>query len=108
MDWSAQLRASVLAVLLAAALPACAAYRKCGFAGCAGDADITANIQALIRRYPALEAPNSVRVQTTNHVVYLYGQVNTELERSTAEAVARSVPAVARVVDSISLGYNGR
>jgi hypothetical protein len=98
----------VALIVLAGTLPACATYRKCGFAGCPGDARITAGVQALIRQYPALEAPNSVRVQTTDHVVYLYGQVNTELERATAEAVAFAVPDVTRVVDSINLGFNGR
>ena len=59
-------------------------------------------------QYPALQAPNLIRVQTTDHVVYLYGEVNTELERSTAESVARAVPGVTRVVDSISFDYAGR
>ena len=96
------------AVILTGALPACAVYRKCGFAGCPGDAKITAEVLALIDQYPALEAPNSVRVQTMDHVVYLNGQVNTELERSTAESVALSVPGVRRVINSINFDYGGK
>ena len=96
------------AVILTGALPACAVYRKCGFVGCPGDAKITAEVLALIDQYPALEAPNSVRVQTMDHVVYLNGQVNTELERSTAEAVALSVPGVRRVINSINFDYGGK
>jgi osmotically-inducible protein OsmY len=94
--------------MLTGALPACAAYRKCGFAGCPGDAKITAEVRALIEHYPALNPPNSVRVQTLDHVVYLTGEVNTDLERSMADSVALAVAGVTRVVNSISLGYGGR
>jgi osmotically-inducible protein OsmY len=103
-----QFCACAAAVILTGALPACAVYRKCGFAGCPGDAKITAEVLALIDQYPALAAPNSVRVQTMDHVVYLNGQVNTELERSTAESVALSVPGVRRVLNSINFDYGGK
>jgi osmotically-inducible protein OsmY len=52
-------------------------------------------------QHPALQAPNSVRVQTTDRIVYLYGHVSTGLQRDEAEAVARQVPEVRRVVDSL-------
>ena len=94
--------------MLTGALPACAAYRKCGFAGCPGDAKITADVRVLIEHYPALNPPNSVRVQTLDHVVYLTGEVNTDLERAMADSVALAVAGVTRVVNSISLGYGGR
>lgn len=99
---------AAVAIILASALTGCATYMKCGFAGCPGDAKITHNVQTLMAKYPALQAPNLIRVQTTDHVVYLYGEVNTELERSTAESVARAVPGVARVVNSIAFDYGGR
>jgi len=73
-----------------------------------GDAKITAEVRALIEHYPALNPPNSVRVQTLDHVVYLTGEVNTDLERSMADSVALAVAGVTRVVNSISLGYGGR
>jgi osmotically-inducible protein OsmY len=94
-------------LILAGLLSGCATYEKCGIRGCPGDAEITAGIQALIRQHPALEAPNSVRVQTLDHVVYLYGQVNTELERSDAEELAHQVAGVTRVVNSIHFSYEG-
>jgi osmotically-inducible protein OsmY len=97
-----------VASVLTGSLSACTVYRKCGFTGCAGDAKIAADVRALIHQYPALEAPNSVRVQSMDHVVYLYGQVDTDLERSMAESVAHAVPGVTRVVDSIGLSYAGR
>ena len=100
--------ALALALILIGALPACAEYSKCGYAGCPGDAKITADIQALIRQYPALEPPNSVRVQTLDHVVYLTGEVNTDRERAMAESVALAVAGVKRVVNTISLSDVGR
>lgn len=99
---------SALAVVLLGLLPGCAAYRKCGFAGCTGDAQITAAVQAQFRRHPVLEPPNLLHVQTLDHVVYLTGQVDTELERSLAESVARDVVGVTRVVNSINFSYEGR
>ena len=54
-------------------------YEKCGFTGCPGDAQITADVEALIQSIPgAASRPNLVYVQTLDHVVYLTGQVNTE------------------------------
>jgi osmotically-inducible protein OsmY len=98
----------LIVVVLASALAACATYRKCGLAGCPGDTRITGDIRSRLTQYPSLEAPNSVRVQTYDHVVYLYGQVDTELQRSMADSVALSVPGVTRVVNSISLDNVGR
>jgi osmotically-inducible protein OsmY len=97
-----------LIVTLTGALSACAVYRKCGMPGCADDANITAGVQAQIDQHTALEAPNSVRVQTLDHVVYLSGQVDTDTERAMAESVAHQVAGVSRVVNSISLSYGGR
>ena len=65
-------------------------------------------MEKVISQYPALQAPNSVRVETIDHVVYLYGQVDTELERSMAKEAALSVSGVKRVVNSINLAYQGR
>ena len=98
----------ILAVTAAILLSGCTAYTKCGFSGCEGDKEITASVEKVISQYPALQAPNSVRVETIDHVVYLYGQVNTELERATAKEAALSVSGVKRVVNSINLGYQGR
>jgi osmotically-inducible protein OsmY len=40
-------------------------------------------------------------------VVYLYGQVDTDLERQLAESVAREAAGGARVVDSIAVSNVG-
>jgi osmotically-inducible protein OsmY len=49
-----------------------------------------------------------VRAQTLDHVVYLYGLVDTDLERQLAESVAMQAAGGARVVDSIAVNNLGR
>jgi osmotically-inducible protein OsmY len=90
-------------VILTGALSGCAAYRKCGFDGCPGDAKITAEVRALFNQHPALAPPNLLDVQTLDHVVYLYGVVDTDLEREMAESVALQATGVAKVVNSIGI-----
>ena len=96
-----------LALFVLGALPGCATYMKCGFRGCAGDAQITSDVRARLDRYPELEPPNLIDVQTLDHVVYLYGLVDTDSERELAESVALKAPGVARVVDSIGTNNAG-
>jgi osmotically-inducible protein OsmY len=98
---------AVSAAILAGNLCACAVYGKCGFDGCPGDARITAEVTALFERYPELEPPNLVYVQTLDRVVYLTGQVNTETELELAQSLALRVAGVTRVVNSIDTGYQG-
>jgi osmotically-inducible protein OsmY len=45
--------------------------------------------------------PNAIAVQTLDHVVYLYGLVSSSLEIYTAESIARRVPGVTGVVNSM-------
>ena len=94
------------ALVLTAALAGCAAYKKCGFGGCPGDAKITAEVQALFDEHPALEPPNLLHVQTLDRVVYLTGLVDTDLERQMAESVALQAAGVAKVVNSIGISGN--
>jgi osmotically-inducible protein OsmY len=90
-------------LLLSSALSGCAAERKCGWGGCPGDAQITANVQTRLNRHPDLEGASSINVQTLDHVVYLSGDVSSGLMRGTAEAIAQKTPGVARVEDSIAV-----
>lgn len=104
-------RAAGLGVLLAATcgFAGCsvvAAYRKCGLGGCPGDAAITADVERLFARHPALLAPTMIHVQTVDRVVYLSGLVDTDFERQLAESVAARAVGVARIVDSIGLAGN--
>jgi osmotically-inducible protein OsmY len=98
----------IFAAGIGAVLSGCATYAKCGFEGCPADRQITTAVQSVIHNYPSLEGANSVRVQTFNHVVYLYGQVDNEAESWTAQQAALSVTGVSRVVNSISFQYEGR
>ena len=100
--------ASVFVLLLASTLPGCAVYHiyeKCGFKGCPGDAQITAEIQSQINRRPDLES-TAITVQTLDHTVYLYGVVSSGLEISDAEAVARGVPGVRQVINSMAISQS--
>jgi hypothetical protein len=96
----------VAALLLTGALSACAEYHpyeKCGKGGCAGDADITANVQGLFAQHPELEGPDQLYVETTDHVVYLSGTVETGLHRDIAASVAREVNGVSSIVNNIAV-----
>jgi osmotically-inducible protein OsmY len=98
-------------IILTGTLPGCAtysAYRKCGSRGCPGDAKITAEVRALLNQHPALGPPNQVYVHTLDRVVYLTGQVATDLQRDTAESAAREATGASRVVNTIALTYTGR
>jgi len=66
------------------------------------DEKITADVKALFDKHP--ELGTSIDVQTLDHVVYLYGLVDTPLESEIAKSVAFEAPGVARVVSSITDG----
>jgi osmotically-inducible protein OsmY len=91
------------ALILIHALSGCAVYHtyeKCGLRGCPGDAQITAQIMSQFRENLELE-PNAITVQTLDHVVYLNGLVSSGMEIATAESIARQVPGVKGVVNSV-------
>jgi osmotically-inducible protein OsmY len=71
------------------------------------DQRITAEVRARLAERPDLSAPNLVYVATRDSVVYLSGQMATDLQRTEAEELVRATPGVKRVVNSISLGYRG-
>jgi osmotically-inducible protein OsmY len=92
-----------LAACLAGGLQGCAAYEKCGFRGCPGDSQINSEVQTLFGQHPVLMPPNLIQVQVLDHVVYLTGIVDTDLERKIATDVAAQAPGVTQVVSSIGL-----
>ena len=100
------LSAVAFAAVILACVCGCAAYRKCGFAGCPGDAKISADVRTLFERHPELQPPNLLDVQALDHVVYLYGLVDTDFEREMAESVALQASGVTRVVNSIGISGN--
>ncbi len=84
------------------------AWRHCGMNGCPPDEPLTAEITRRLATHPALAPPDQIYVRTADGVVFLSGQVTTDLQREVADSVARGVPGVRRVVDSIALPYEGR
>ena len=92
-----------ITLILAGVLSGCATYQKCGFGGCPGDAEITAEVRALFDQHPVLEPPNLLEVRTLDHVVYLNGVVDTDTQRLMAESIARQAKGVRKVVSSIGL-----
>jgi BON domain len=92
-------------LILAGVLPGCATYEKCKSGGCSGDAKITKNVQAQFQQHSELGPPNSISVQTLDHVVYLSGEVSTGEFSAVAESAAHEVPGVLRVVNSIAVTH---
>jgi osmotically-inducible protein OsmY len=92
-------------LILALALPGCATSGKCESGGCAGDAKITANVQTQLEKHVELRAPNSINVQTLDHVVYLSGEVSASEFSDIAESVAHGVRGVAKVRNSIAVTH---
>jgi osmotically-inducible protein OsmY len=90
-------------LILPGLLPGCAVERQCEAGGCSGDAKITTSVQALINQHSDVGPPDSVHVQTLDHVVYLSGEVGQGLMKQTAEDVARQTPGVTRVVNDIAV-----
>ena len=100
-----KLRVIVLAPLLSGALCGCAVTHECRVDSCADASRITAKIQSMFDQRSEFKPPNFVYVKTVNHVVYLTGQVNTDLVRENAESIVRETEDGARVVNSIALTY---
>jgi osmotically-inducible protein OsmY len=67
------------------------------------DQKMTADVETRFGQHPELDAPNLLRVQTINRVVYLTGTVSTDLQRDYAESAADQAQGVAKVINSISV-----
>jgi osmotically-inducible protein OsmY len=98
-----------LTLLLAMPLASCvSSASQCTSAECQADAKITAGVREKLQEHRELGPPNLVYVQTRRGVVYLTGQVATDLQRESVESIAGQVPGVVNVVNSIALSYSGR
>jgi osmotically-inducible protein OsmY len=89
------------ALALSGVHSASAKVGKCDSDGCRDDAEITTSVQELLDSHTEFGSPNSIGVQSFDHVVYLQGTVDTSLEKWIAEAAASQAPNVARVVNLI-------
>jgi hypothetical protein len=67
------------------------------------DDKITANVQAMINKHSDVGPPDSIHVETRDHVVYLSGLVSTGLMKSTAEDLAQHSRGVTKVVSDIAV-----
>jgi osmotically-inducible protein OsmY len=83
------------ALMLSGALAGCATF------GSPGDAKITADVAKRLRDDAVTAPPNSINVQTSNHVVYLSGTTDTRSAKDEAEADARETAGVTDVVNTI-------
>jgi osmotically-inducible protein OsmY len=101
MNKQTKIFASVGTLILVAALAGCATYKECGLKECPADMDLSKSVQQKLDQHAELGAPDSIRVMTIDHIVYLNGQVDGGLERRNAEAFAKQVPGVTKVVNNI-------
>ena len=92
-----------LAASLTGTLSGCAASPQCGLRACTADTDITSRVRALLAQSPALDAPNSISVQTDHGVVYLRGLVSTPFQIAEAGSIAAQAPGVSRVQNLLSI-----
>ena len=96
-----RLHLAAIALLSLPLLAGCAHdAQQCAAAECTDDAKITAAINAQLYANKAIPTWD-VTVQTIKHTVYLYGVVDTNVQRAFIESTARETPGVQRVVNSI-------
>jgi osmotically-inducible protein OsmY len=95
-------RAGYLSLAAAVMLSGCAVYEKCGFAGCAGDAEISVGVRQVLEQHPGLGPVTIFNIKTLDGVVYLGGTVDTDLQKTEAEDFAKLVPNVKRIVSTIN------
>ena len=102
MKVSTRVHAFTCALVFSFALYGCETLGKCNSASCQADAKTTTAVEAALKSHP--ELGSSIRVQTKDGVVYLYGRLD-DVAKATAGSVARQVPGVADVVNGIAT-YN--
>ena len=71
--------------------------------GQVNDLEISTQLKSKLASSVGLSSVTNISVNSTNGVVTLSGQVDTEEARAKAEAVARAVPKVVRVVNNIQV-----
>lgn len=67
------------------------------------DLEITADVKSKLASDVGLATVPNISVNSTNGVVTLAGQVDSEAEKAKAETLAKSVPRVTRVVDNLQV-----
>jgi hypothetical protein len=67
------------------------------------DAQITAQIKSKLASDVGLSTVTNISVNSANGIVTLAGQVDTNEAKAKAEAVAKSVPKVIRIIDNLQV-----
>lgn len=67
------------------------------------DLEITASVKSRLASDLGLSTVPNIAVNSTNGVVTLSGQVDTTATKEKAEAIAKAVPHVVRVVDNLQI-----
>jgi osmotically-inducible protein OsmY len=67
------------------------------------DVEIVANIKSKLASEAGISTIPNVSVNSTNGVVTLSGQVDSDAAKAKVESVAKSVPKVVRVVDNLQV-----
>lgn len=67
------------------------------------DVEITANVKSKLASDVGLSTVPNISVNSTNGVVTLSGAVDSASTKERAEAIARSIPKVVRVVDNLQI-----
>jgi osmotically-inducible protein OsmY len=86
----------------------CASFEKCEGTYCQVDKQITTDMNEQIRLHREFGPPADFHVQTLNGVLYINGQVDTDLVSRDMEAVARQINNVRDVVNNIVVRGNSR
>ena len=92
------------AVLLILGTAGCATQPACNTPSCVNDAKITERVQQDLDGRAQFGPPHSIRVTTTDQVVYLHGHVSNSAMKRTIEELVSSDPGVIKVVDAIAFG----
>ncbi len=90
-----------LAVLVLMVQSGCSAFAPCQTAACENDRKLSAEVLWQLNHRASFD-PNSIRVQTYDGVVYLYGLVDTDFERVLAADIAM-VPGVREVRNELAV-----
>jgi hyperosmotically inducible periplasmic protein len=67
------------------------------------DLEITADVKSKLASDVGLSTVPNISVNSTNGVVTLSGQVDSDAQKAKAESLAKGVPHVARVVDNLQV-----
>jgi hyperosmotically inducible protein len=95
------MRIRALPLLFVLLLPACRTNESPE--GQVNDLEITASVKSKLAGDLGLTTVPNISVNSTNGVVTLSGQVDTGATKEKAEAIAKAVPHVVRVVDNLQI-----